>query len=60
LVSNEFGSGVHPGARSGRIFRDELGRLNALLAAPAEEVVLLTAGIPQWLRRPGARSGETA
>jgi adenosylcobinamide kinase/adenosylcobinamide-phosphate guanylyltransferase len=52
LVSNEVGSGVHPESRAGRIFRDELGRLNALLAAAADEVVLVVAGIPMWLRGP--------
>jgi adenosylcobinamide kinase/adenosylcobinamide-phosphate guanylyltransferase len=51
LVSNEVGSGVHPETRAGRIFRDELGRLNAQLAAHTPEVVLLIAGIPTWLRR---------
>ena len=32
--------------------RDELGRLNTLLAAAADEVVLVVAGIPLWLRGP--------
>jgi adenosylcobinamide kinase/adenosylcobinamide-phosphate guanylyltransferase len=54
LVSTEVGSGVHPESRAGRIFRDELGRLNAALAATADEVVLVVAGIPMWLRRPAA------
>jgi adenosylcobinamide kinase/adenosylcobinamide-phosphate guanylyltransferase len=51
LVSNEVGSGVHPESRAGRVFGDELGRLNAQLAAHTPEVVLLVAGIPTWLRR---------
>jgi adenosylcobinamide kinase/adenosylcobinamide-phosphate guanylyltransferase len=59
-VSNEVGSGVHPESRVGRIFRDELGRLNTALAARTPEVVLVIAGIPTWLRRystdPGAQS----
>lgn len=50
LVSNEVGSGVVPGTVSGRRYRDELGRLNARLAATADEVVLVVAGIPQTLR----------
>ncbi|HEV2087330.1 MAG TPA: bifunctional adenosylcobinamide kinase/adenosylcobinamide-phosphate guanylyltransferase [Cryptosporangiaceae bacterium] len=49
-VTNEVGSGVVPGSPSGRLFRDELGRLNALLAAESDEVLLVTAGLPQWLR----------
>jgi adenosylcobinamide kinase/adenosylcobinamide-phosphate guanylyltransferase len=59
LVSNEVGSGVHPESRSGRIFRDELGRLNAALAATADEVVLVVAGIPMWLRRPALQDGAS-
>jgi adenosylcobinamide kinase/adenosylcobinamide-phosphate guanylyltransferase len=50
LVSNEVGSGIHPESRSGRIFADELGRLNTALAAEADEVVLVVAGLPLWLR----------
>ncbi|HSV65959.1 MAG TPA: bifunctional adenosylcobinamide kinase/adenosylcobinamide-phosphate guanylyltransferase [Mycobacteriales bacterium] len=50
LVSNEVGSGVVPATYSGRLFRDELGRLNTLLAAGADRVVLLVAGIPMMLR----------
>lgn len=49
-VSNEVGSGVVPATRSGRLFRDHLGVLNTRIAAEADEVWLLTAGIPQRLR----------
>jgi adenosylcobinamide kinase/adenosylcobinamide-phosphate guanylyltransferase len=49
-VSNEVGSGVVPGTVSGRRYRDELGRLNACIAAECQEVWLCTAGIPQRLR----------
>ena len=49
-VSNEVGSGVVPATESGRRFRDELGWLNARLAAAADEVWLCTAGIPTRLR----------
>lgn len=52
LVSSEVGSGIHPETRAGRIFADELGRLNTELAAHADEVVLVVAGLPLWLRRP--------
>lgn len=44
MVSNEVGSGVVPTTASGRRYRDELGRLNARLAAESEHVVLLVAG----------------
>ncbi len=43
-VSDEVGSGVVPATRSGRLFRDRLGRLNQRLAAESEEVVLVVAG----------------
>jgi adenosylcobinamide kinase / adenosylcobinamide-phosphate guanylyltransferase len=49
-VSNEVGSGVVPGTPSGRRFRDELGWLNARIAAASDEVWLCTAGIAQRLR----------
>jgi adenosylcobinamide kinase/adenosylcobinamide-phosphate guanylyltransferase len=49
-VSNEVGSGVVPEHPSGRRFRDELGALNAALAAASDDVVLVTAGIATSLR----------
>ena len=49
-VSNEVGSGVVPGTASGMRFRDELGTLNALVAAECEQVWLCTAGIARRLR----------
>jgi uroporphyrin-III C-methyltransferase len=49
-VSDEVGSGVVPPTESGRRFRDVLGELNQRLAAAADEVWLVTAGIPVRLR----------
>jgi adenosylcobinamide kinase/adenosylcobinamide-phosphate guanylyltransferase len=49
-VSSEVGSGVVPGTVSGRRFRDELGSLNARIAAESDEVWLCTAGIARRLR----------
>jgi adenosylcobinamide kinase/adenosylcobinamide-phosphate guanylyltransferase len=49
-VSNEVGSGIVPATPSGRRFRDELGVLNARVAAASDRVRLVTAGIPQRLR----------
>jgi adenosylcobinamide kinase/adenosylcobinamide-phosphate guanylyltransferase len=43
-VSNEVGMSVVPESAAGRRFRDELGRLNTLLAAEADEVLLVVAG----------------
>lgn len=50
LVSAEVGLGVVPEHRSGRLFRDELGALNAALAAVADEVVLMVAGLSVRLK----------
>ncbi len=50
LVSNEVGSGIVPDTASGRRFRDELGRLNAAVAAECEQVLLVTAGTATPLR----------
>jgi adenosylcobinamide kinase/adenosylcobinamide-phosphate guanylyltransferase len=52
LVSAEVGLGVVPETRSGRLFRDELGSLNARLAQVCDESVLLVAGMPVQLRSP--------
>ncbi len=50
LVSAEVGLGVVPATRAGRLFRDELGALNAELAAVCDEVLLLVAGLPLRLK----------
>ncbi|MEJ2870801.1 bifunctional adenosylcobinamide kinase/adenosylcobinamide-phosphate guanylyltransferase [Actinomycetospora sp. OC33-EN08] len=50
LVSAEVGLGVVPSTSAGRRFRDELGLLNADLAAVCDEVVLLVAGLPVPLK----------
>lgn len=50
LVSAEVGLGVVPETRAGRMFRDELGALNAALAAVCDEVLLLVAGLPLRLK----------
>jgi adenosylcobinamide kinase/adenosylcobinamide-phosphate guanylyltransferase len=49
-VSDEVGSGVVPPTESGRLFRDTLGVLNQRLAAAADEVQLVVAGLPLRLR----------
>lgn len=50
LVTAEVGLGVVPSTRSGRLFRDHLGALNARVAEVCDEVLLLVAGIPLRLR----------
>jgi adenosylcobinamide kinase / adenosylcobinamide-phosphate guanylyltransferase len=43
-VSDETGLGIVPGTPAGRLFRDELGRLNQALAAESEELAVVVAG----------------
>ncbi|MFA5374446.1 MAG: bifunctional adenosylcobinamide kinase/adenosylcobinamide-phosphate guanylyltransferase [Dehalococcoidia bacterium] len=46
IVSGEVGMGIVPEHPLGRIFRDYLGLANQRLAAKADRVVLMVAGIP--------------
>jgi adenosylcobinamide kinase/adenosylcobinamide-phosphate guanylyltransferase len=46
MVSNEVGLGLVPPYPLGRIYRDLLGRVNQKLAAAADEVFWMVAGIP--------------
>ena len=50
LVANEVGLGVVPDNPLARAFRDHAGRLNQALAARADRVVLVAAGIPLVLK----------
>lgn len=46
LVSNEVGLGIVPDNALARRFRDDAGRLHQRLAARADRVVLMVAGLP--------------
>jgi adenosyl cobinamide kinase/adenosyl cobinamide phosphate guanylyltransferase len=50
IVSAEVGLGVVPSTSAGVAFRDRLGAANQVLAADADEVVLVVAGLPLWLK----------
>ncbi|HEY1413867.1 MAG TPA: bifunctional adenosylcobinamide kinase/adenosylcobinamide-phosphate guanylyltransferase [Rhodopila sp.] len=50
LVSNEVGLGIVPETQLGRVFRDEAGRLNQLMAARADHVAFMVAGLPMTLK----------
>lgn len=51
VVSNEVGLGLVPPYPIGRIYRDLLGRVNQQLAALADEVFMVYAGIPVELKK---------
>jgi adenosylcobinamide kinase/adenosylcobinamide-phosphate guanylyltransferase len=51
LVSNEVGLGIVPLNPLARRFVDESGRLHQDLAAICEQVVWITAGLPQFLKQ---------
>ena len=55
LVSPEVGLTVVPATESGRRFADELGALNQRLANCCQQVVLVVAGQPVWIKQ-----GESA
>ena len=50
MVSNEVGLGLVPPYPLGRVYRDLLGRANQRLAAAADEVYFLVAGLPVELK----------
>lgn len=60
LVSNEVGLGVHPETAVGLRFRDLLGLVNQEIAAAADQVIWMAAGLPATLKdqRPHERPLE--
>ncbi len=50
LVSNEVGQGIVPVEKMARDFRDHAGRLHQDIAAIADHVWFVTAGLPQKLK----------
>jgi adenosylcobinamide kinase/adenosylcobinamide-phosphate guanylyltransferase len=56
MVSNEVGLGIVPDNAEARRFRDAAGRLHQSIAAVADEVVLVVAGLPNVVKRPSTES----
>jgi adenosylcobinamide kinase/adenosylcobinamide-phosphate guanylyltransferase len=50
MVSNEVGMGVVPDTPLGREFRDVQGKANQIVAAAADEVYFVVAGIAQKIK----------
>ena len=50
IVSNEVGAGVHPPTEVGLQFRDALGSVNQRIAAAADRVSLMVAGLPMTIK----------
>ena len=50
LVSNEVGAGIVPENELARLYRDEAGRVNQQIAAAADQVIWMVAGIPVTIK----------
>ncbi len=50
VISNEVGLGLVPPYPLGRVYRDALGRANQRLAAAADEVLFMVAGLPMRVK----------
>ncbi|HWU95879.1 MAG TPA: bifunctional adenosylcobinamide kinase/adenosylcobinamide-phosphate guanylyltransferase, partial [Sphingomonas sp.] len=50
LVANEVGFGIVPDNALARRFRDAAGRINQAVAAIADEVMLVVAGLPMRVK----------
>jgi adenosylcobinamide kinase / adenosylcobinamide-phosphate guanylyltransferase len=50
IVSNEVGLGLVPPYQMGRVYRDVIGGANQTLAREADQVILMTAGVPMMIK----------
>jgi len=50
IISNEVGLGLVPPYPLGRVYRDALGRANQQIAAAADEVLFMVAGLPMKVK----------
>lgn len=51
IVTNEVGLGIVPAYPLGRVYRDALGRANQRIAAAADEVLFMVAGLPMVVKK---------
>jgi adenosylcobinamide kinase/adenosylcobinamide-phosphate guanylyltransferase len=51
FVTNEVGMGIVPENMVARAYRDLVGRCNRLVAARASEVILVSCGLPLYLKK---------
>ena len=58
LVSNEVGMGIVPDNALARAYMDNAGRMNQVVAAAAQRVVSITAGLPRVLKDTKVAQGE--
>ncbi len=58
IVSNEVGQGAHAPTAAGLRFVDLLGRVNQRIAAAADRVTLLVAGVPVAVKSPPSVPGH--
>jgi adenosylcobinamide kinase / adenosylcobinamide-phosphate guanylyltransferase len=50
FVTNEVGSGIVPDNQQARVYRDLVGRCNQVMAQAADQVTLVSCGIPMMLK----------
>lgn len=50
IVTNEIGSGIVPESGPARAYRDLVGRSNQIIASAADTVVLVSCGLPLYLK----------
>jgi adenosylcobinamide kinase/adenosylcobinamide-phosphate guanylyltransferase len=50
MVTNEVGSGIVPDNPMGRLYRDLVGRCNQIVARTADQLFLVSCGIPLQIK----------